>query len=86
MSKASIEEMTQALGLEIAAIKKRGGTTQVEVRGGEYRGRAEGYVLYAFPLTEQIFLRDDSPIRVVVGQEETDGTIVSLTEGVLVVA
>jgi len=81
-----IPQMIEALGLEIQEIKKKGGTNWIEVRGGERRGTAEGNVLYAFPVTEEIYLRDESPIRVLAGQEEVDGIVVSLSEKVLVVA
>jgi len=78
--------MISALDLEIQAIKRKGGSGSIEVRGGERRGTADGNVLYAFPVTEEIYLRDESPIHAVVGQEEVDGIVVSLSEGVLLVA
>jgi len=78
--------MISALNLEIQAIKRKGGSGSIEVRGAERRGTADGNVLYAFPVTEEIYLRDESPIRAVVGQEEVDGIVVSLGEGVLLVA
>jgi superfamily I DNA and/or RNA helicase/predicted RNA-binding Zn-ribbon protein involved in translation (DUF1610 family) len=77
--------MVEALNLEIQEIKKKGSTNWIELRGGVHRGVAEGSVLYAFPVTEEIYLRDESPVRVVVGQEEADGIIVSLNKNVLVV-
>ena len=86
MSEAIITKMISALNLEIHAIKRKGGSGSIEVRGGERRGAADGNVLYAFPVTEAIYLRDESPIRAVVGQEEVDGIVVSLGEGVLLVA
>jgi predicted nucleic acid-binding Zn-ribbon protein/predicted RNA-binding Zn-ribbon protein involved in translation (DUF1610 family) len=85
-SESILANMIEALGLEVQAIKKRGGSTSIEVRGGEYRGCAEGHFLYAFPVTEDIYLRDESPIRVVVGQEEIDGVVVSFGDRVVVVA
>lgn len=78
--------MIDALGLEVEAIKKRGGSHSIEVRGGERRGMVEGNVLYAFALTEQIYLRDDSPIRVIAGKEEVDGVVLSLGDQLLLVA
>ncbi len=86
MPEGVIPQMIGALDLEIQEIKKKGGTNWIEVRGGERRGTAEGNVLYAFPVTEEIYLRDESPIRVLVGREEVDGIVVSLSEKVLVVA
>jgi len=78
--------MLSALGLEIQAIKKAGGSTSIEVLGGVRVGTAEGSVLYAFVVTEQVYLRDESPIRVLVGKKEADGIIVSFAEGRLLVA
>lgn len=81
-----LHKMIEALGLEIQAIKKRGGSSSVELRGGEYRGNAEGNFLYAFPITEDIYLRDESPVQVVAGKDKIEGIVVSLIDGVLVVA
>ena len=81
-----ISNMIEALGLEIAAIRKRGGTTQVELRGGEFIGQAEGNFLYRFPVVEDLYLRDETPVNVIVGQNEVSGIIVSFKEGILIVA
>ena len=82
----SLDSMVNALGLEIQAIKKSGGSTSIELAGGVRKGTAEDSVLYAFVVTEQAYLRDESPIRILVGKEEVDGIIVSFTEGHLLVA
>ena len=42
----ALSQMIDALGLEVAAIRKKGGGTQVELRGGERVGEAEGSWLY----------------------------------------
>ena len=81
-----ISQMIEALSLEVQAIKKRGGSSAIEVRGGELRGHTEGQVLYVFPVDEDVYFREESPIRVVIGQQETDGIVVSLNEGVLLIA
>lgn len=82
----ALASMIEALGLEIAAIRKKGGGAQVELRGGERVGQAEGAWLYRFVLAEDLNLRDDTPVRVTAGQEDVPGTIVSFREGVLLVA
>jgi hypothetical protein len=78
--------MIEALGLEVAAIRKKGGGTQVELRGGERVGEAEGSWLYRFIVAEDLNLRDDTPVRVTSGQEDVSGVLVSFRDGVLVVA
>jgi len=78
--------MTQALELEIRAIKKSGGMNSFELRDGEFKGSSAGNFLYAFPVTEKVYLRDDSPIQIEINQVKTDGVVVSLSEGVLVIA
>lgn len=85
MSEA-LSYMINALGLEVAAIRKKGGGTQVELRGGERVGEAEGSWLYWFLVTEDLNLRDDTPVRVTCGQEDVSGVLVSFRDGVLVVA
>lgn len=81
--------MIDALGLEVAAIRKKGNAQQLTVRGGE-RLQTEGTnTLYRFALTEDIEgtqLRDDSPIRLACGKDDIPGIIVSTGEGVLIVA
>jgi len=86
MSEAVITKLVSALDLEIQAIKKKGGSSSLEVRGGEFRGKVEGNFLYSFSVTENIYLRDESPIRLFVRQEEIEATVASLGEGVLLVA
>jgi len=78
--------MIEALGLEIAAIRKKGGGTQIELRGGERVGEAEGSWLYRFVVAEDLNLRDDTPVRVTAGQEDVSGVLVSFRDGVLIVA
>ena len=78
--------MIDALGLEVAAIRKKGGGTQVELRGGERVGEAEGSWLYRFIVAEDLNLRDDTPVRVTCGQEDVSGVLVSFRDGVLIVA
>jgi hypothetical protein len=78
--------MVEALGLEIAAIRKKGGGIQIEVRGGECVGQAEGSWFYRFVITEDLNLRDDTPVRVTAGPEDVAGVLVSCRDGVLLVA
>ena len=82
----SLGQMIDALGLEVAAIRKKGGGQQVELRGGERVGHAEGSWLYRFVVPEDLRLRDDTPIRVSAGQEDVSGVLVSFRDGVLLVA
>ena len=86
MSKENIQKMIDALDLEIKAIKDRGGSRRVEVLGGQFKGKAENNYLYAFRVDTDLYLRDDSPIRIVVGREEVNGLVVSLGEGILVIS
>ena len=72
--------MIDALGLEVAAIRKRGGGSRFELRGGERVGQAEDRWLYRFPLGEDLNLRDDTPVRLVCGDRETSGVLVSFRE------
>jgi len=82
----ALSAMIEALGLEVAAIRKKGGGTQIELRGGERAGEAQGAWLYRFPVAEDLNLRDDTPVRVIAGQEDVQGVVVSFRDGLLVVA
>lgn len=81
-----LTQMIEALGLEIAAIRKKGGGTQIGLRGGERVGQAEDSWLYRFVVAEDINLRDDTPVRVTAGQEDVPGVLVSFRDGILLVA
>jgi hypothetical protein len=78
--------MIDALGLEVASIRQSGGGTQVELRGGENAGSFEGSYLYKFVVPEDLFLRDETPVRVTSGQEDVSGVLVSFRDGLLLVA
>lgn len=81
-----LSAMIEALGLEAAAIHEKGSGTQIELRGGERAGQAEGSWLYRFIVAEDLNLRDDTPVRVKTGQEDVSGVVVSFRDGVLTVA
>ena len=85
MSEA-LSRMIDALALEVAAIRKRGGGSQIDLRGGERVGQAEEHWLYRFPVLEDLNLRDDTPVRIVYGDREASGVLVSFRDGALVVA
>ncbi|MCK4828556.1 hypothetical protein KA005_73175 [bacterium] len=55
--------------MEIKAIKKRGGSKSIEVVGGQLKGKSDNNYLYAFLVDTDVYLRDDSPIRIVIGKE-----------------
>ena len=86
MSAEPLQTMIAALGLETAAIKKRGGAQQILLRGGVQTGSTDSSYPYQFPFSEEKSLRDDTPVRIVVGQDEANGTVVSLKDGVLTVS
>jgi hypothetical protein len=81
-----LDLMVEALGLEVASIKKRGGSTSVDLAGGVFVAMSNDSFLYRFPCSEEIRLRDDTPIRVQFGQHEVDGSVVSAGEGFVVLA
>jgi hypothetical protein len=64
--------MIDALGLEISAIRKKGAGSQVEIRGGEFVGQAEGSWIYRFLVADDVYLRDDTPVRITAGQEDVE--------------
>ena len=82
----ALDQMIDALGLEVAAIRKRGGGTQLEVRGGERTGQAAGNWPYCFLVAEDLHLRDDTPVRLKLPDGEVNGVLVSFRDGMLVVA
>ncbi|GAB4222352.1 MAG: AAA domain-containing protein [Acidobacteriota bacterium] len=81
-----LSSMIEALSLEAAAIRRRGGGARIELQEGERVGQAEGSWLYRFVVTEDLVLRDETPVRVTAGQENVLGVIVSFRDGVLLVA
>lgn len=83
----SVQHMLDALELEIAHLRSRGGTTRLEVRGGKRTGESNGLWLYAFPAPRELpgRLKEDTPLRVQIEERETKGNLVSFGEEVLVV-
>ena len=82
----SLELMIAALGIETAEVRKKGSGTQIALTGGERIGVTEGHYLYRFPVSDELQLRDETPVRVVCGQDQVDGQVVSLRESWLTVA
>lgn len=82
----ALSHMIDALSLEVAAIRKRGSGTKIELRGGERAGQVEASWLYRFVVVDDLNLRDDTPVRVSAGQEDVSGILVSFRDGVLLVA
>ena len=68
--------MIDALGVELDALRRQGGGSRVDLRGGEYVGRAEASWVYRFVVEEDLNLRDDTPVRVTVDQVEVHGFLV----------
>jgi len=83
---APIENMIEALNLEIEAIKKNTSSSVLELHAGFKQGTAGSDTLYSFPLSEEPNLRDDSPVKIIIGGKEVDGTVVSVCNGVLTIA
>jgi ssDNA-binding Zn-finger/Zn-ribbon topoisomerase 1/tetratricopeptide (TPR) repeat protein len=83
---SALDEMIEALRLEVVAIREQGDDVNVELRDGECIGQAEGSWLYRFVVADDLNLRDDTPVRVTVGQDDISGEIVSYSDGVLIVA
>ena len=52
-----LSTMIEALGLEVAAIKKSGGSISIELMAGTFVALTGGQYLYKFPLTEELLFR-----------------------------
>lgn len=85
MPDSHLTQMIEALRLEVAKLKERG-TTQLQIRGGERIGSTGGHFLYRFPLTEELRLRDETPLRVDCDRVEVDGFVVSVANGYIIIA
>ncbi len=81
-----IPPMLAALDAEIAKIKAKGGSNVVEILGGVRGTKVGERTLYAFPLRDDLRVRDDAPVRVKVAKQEIDGVVVSLIDRVLTLA
>ncbi|TET45649.1 hypothetical protein E3J62_06760 [candidate division TA06 bacterium] len=83
MSSTIIKNMIKGLDAELAAVHKQGGSSQVELRGGKSKGKVGDGFLYAFTLTDQVYLRDDAPIEITVEGERVGGRMVSERDGIV---
>ena len=78
--------MIEALGLEVAAIKKKHGGFNIPLRDGSLTGQAGEHWLYQFTVSGEVNLRDDTPVELKINGETIKGTLVSFRDIVLIVA
>jgi hypothetical protein len=83
---SAIDNMIEALSLEVEAIKKITRSSVLELHAGLRQGMVGTDTLYSFPLVEEPNLRDDSPVKIIIAGSEVDGTVVSVRDGVLTIA
>lgn len=81
-----IGSMIEALGLEIEAVRGKGGGKSFDLRGGILVGTVAGEALYRFPVNEDLHLRDETPVVLETDRNQIRGTLVSLHEGFLTVS
>ena len=82
----ALSEMMEALASEVAAIKKKGGSRRIRLLGGEFVGQSGEGWLYRFVISEELNLRDETPIRVTIDRKDVSGILVSFKDGVLLVS
>jgi len=86
MRDTAISELVDAVECEIEAIKKRGGSNSIEVLGGPFAGQSDNKHLYVFPASKDSYVRDDCPIKIVVGEGASEGMAVAWGEDILTIA
>ncbi len=80
-----IDSMISALNEEIESAKATG-DQQILLSNGSRVSRSGGQHLYAFALVDEtIRLREDSPIKVIIGSNEHAGSVVSINEDSVVI-
>jgi hypothetical protein len=85
-SDSPMDLMIAALDVEVAAVKKKGGSTSIDLTGGVLASSSNNGYIYRFPFSDVLDLRDDTPIKVQFGQLEANGVIVSAGNGVIVLS
>lgn len=83
---SELQQMIDGLGLEIAAVRKRGSTCLIEVIGGKRVEKTPAFALYEFPMKDDLKLHEDSPIKLRFQDKEVEGAIVSLYEAILTIS
>lgn len=81
-----LECMLAALDDEIAATRRNGRRALLELRDGQRIGQEGTIWLYQFTLSGETPLRDDTPVQISVGNLRGSGSVVSVREGLVVVA
>lgn len=71
-------ELIQALGEEITAIKKGAGTHNYSLHDGRLKGVTGRRFTYTFLLGSELSVPNDSPARLTVGNETYDAMVISL--------
>ena len=83
---SALQNMLLAIDDEISALRTRRGASWMTLHGGERVGTSDGQTVYRFPLTEDLSLREDTPVKVTVNRREAHGYVVSVRDSVLVAA
>ena len=81
-----LDEMIQALDLEVTEIRRKGRASRLDVRNGEQVGQAGSKWLYRFIISDTPSVRDDTLIRIEVASRKVQGSVVSFRDGALIVA
>lgn len=80
-----IPAFIEALSMEIEAIREHSRETSIDLYNGQKVEESVDNYVYRFRADEELYLREDSPVMVVVGDRESSGTVVSVSEkGILV--
>jgi len=81
-----IQNFINALEIEVAAIKKTSQEASIELRGGYKIEKAAETYLYRFPVEGDVYIRDDSPVVIVAGGREANGSVVSTADKVIILS
>ena len=84
-----LEGFVNALTIELAESKKRNVEKQIIIENGERGEKLGSKFLYTFFLDQDLRIgraKDDLPVQLIVGEENIDATIVSVTEKKLTIS
>jgi superfamily I DNA and/or RNA helicase len=81
-----ISRFIESLAIEVEAIRTYSRESVIDLYNGHLIDKASDTFIYRFPYDEDAYFRDDAPILLTIGEQETNGTIVSFAEKEITIA
>ena len=80
------KDLSAILEIHVDELKQLAAGSVITVRGGERASQTGGQYIYVFSLIDDVRLKDDTPVQVIVSGKPVGGTVVSVSPSKLKIA